>query len=110
MIKLFIASLILSFSSAHLAEAKIKKHEHKKLSISKMEKDKIVFKVNGMVCAFCAQGIEKNFNKQKKVKETKVNLDKMEVTVFLNQGKTLSEKKIKKTVRRAGFAFDGFKK
>lgn len=88
-----------------------KKHDHKdqKASLKKTGKDKLTLKVKGMVCAFCAQGIEKNFNKQKQVKSTKVNLDNMEVTIKLHPGKSLSEKKIKKIVTDAGFGFDGIK-
>lgn len=72
----------------------------------------MVIKVKGMVCAFCAQGVEKNFNKLDVVKSTKVDLDKMEVTLNLkDKGKgKLSEKKIKEVVTDAGFSYVGVKK
>ena len=91
---------------------KNQKHNHfdQKASLSRINETKLIIKVKGMVCAFCAQGIEKNFNKLKEVKATKVNLETMEVTIDLNTGKVLSQEKIKKTVIDSGFSFAGLKK
>ena len=68
-----------------------------------------LIKVEGMVCAFCAQGITKNFNKKEEVESTNVNLDKMEVTIKFKKGKSLSEDSIKKVITGAGFQFKGMK-
>ena len=89
-----------------------KDHDHsaQKATLKKVGSDKLVIKVKGMVCAFCAQGIEKNFNKQKQVKTTKVNLETMEVTINLKKGASLPEPTIKKLVIDAGFAYAGLKK
>ena len=62
-----------------------------------------------MLCAFCAQGIKKNFNKKSEVESTKVDLDKMEVEIKLKEGKSLSEDAIKEVVTSAGFSFEGVK-
>lgn len=88
-----------------------KPHSHKDdvASIISWEKGKITIKVKGMVCAFCAQGIEKNFTALKEVKTTKVDLDKMEVYIELNKGKSISKEVVKKTVIDAGFSFEGVK-
>lgn len=88
-----------------------KDHDHSdtKAQLQKVGKDKLVIKVKGMVCAFCAQGITKNFNKQEQVKDTKVDLDKMEVTIQLKPGKALPEKVIKDIVTDAGFSYVGLK-
>ena len=85
------------------------KMEDKKAEFKKITKEKVVIKVQGMVCAFCAQGIKKNFNAKKEVKETKVDLDKMEVTVVFNKGKNLSKEAMQKVVTDAGFKFVGVK-
>ena len=84
-------------------------HDHKGQQATSMKigEGKILIKVKGMVCAFCAQGIEKNFNKREEVKSTKVDLDKMEVLIELKNGKTLSEDTIKKIVTDAGFSYAG---
>lgn len=72
-----------------------------------VSKDKILVKVNGMVCSFCAQGIEKNFKKLEQVETVKVDLDKMEVHLSLVVGGKLPKADIKKTVEGAGFKFIG---
>jgi mercuric ion binding protein len=99
------------FSESHDHKNHHKKHDHKDqvASIKSKKKNKITIFVRGMVCAFCAQGIEKNFNKEPGVKSTKVNLDKMEVKITLKKGETLSEERIKKIVTGAGFSFAGYK-
>lgn len=88
-----------------------KDHNHKDqgATVKKINKEKLVIKVKGMVCAFCAQGIEKNFNKRDEVKNTKVDLDNMEVFVELKKGKILREEVIKKIVVDAGFSYAGMK-
>ena len=54
--------------------------------------------VNGMVCAFCATGIEKTFRKQPEVATVQVDLPKKTVTITTKPGKTLSDGKIKEVV------------
>jgi copper chaperone CopZ len=59
--------------------------------------------VNGMVCAFCATGIEKTFRKQPEVETVKVDLPKKQVTITTKPGKTLSDAKIKEVVTYSGY-------
>ena len=59
--------------------------------------------VNGMVCAFCATGIEKTFRKQPEVATVKVDLPKKLVTITTKPGKTLSDAKIKEVVTYSGY-------
>ena len=59
--------------------------------------------VNGMVCAFCATGIEKTFRKQPEVATVKVDLPKKLVTITTKPGKTLSDAKIKEVVTFSGY-------
>lgn len=70
----------------------------------------LIVQVKGVVCAFCAQGLKKNFNKRPEVQNTRVNMDTMEVTLTLVAGKTLSKETIEKVVVGAGFAFKGIKR
>ena len=60
--------------------------------------------VNGMVCAFCATGIEKTFRKQPEVATVKVDLPKKLVTITTKPGKTLSDAKIKEVVTYSGYS------
>jgi copper chaperone CopZ len=60
--------------------------------------------VNGMVCAFCATGIEKTFRKQPEVDSVKVDLAKKLVTITTKPGKTLSDAKVKEVVTYSGYS------
>jgi mercuric ion binding protein len=60
-------------------------------------------KVNGMVCAFCATGIEKTFRKQPEVATVKVDLPNKRVVITTKPGKTLSDAKIKEVVTYSGY-------
>jgi copper chaperone CopZ len=59
--------------------------------------------VNGMVCAFCATGIEKTFRKQPEVATVKVDLPRKLVTITTKPGKTLNDAKIKEIVTFSGY-------
>jgi copper chaperone CopZ len=59
--------------------------------------------VNGMVCAFCATGIEKTFRKQPEVATVHVDLEKKLVTVTTKPGRTLSDAKVKEIVTYSGY-------
>jgi copper chaperone CopZ len=63
----------------------------------------ITTSVKGMVCAFCATGIEKTFRKQPEVASVKVDLTKKRVIITTKPGKTLSDAKIKEVVTYSGY-------
>ena len=108
---LIFLTLVFTFS---LSEAKLKKEINKKPIVSKEAISKAVnqattntmkVKVEGMVCAFCAQGIKKKFGKRAEVVKTRVNLDDMEVTLTFKKGKSLDEKTVKEIIESSGFKF-----
>jgi copper chaperone CopZ len=59
--------------------------------------------VNGMVCGFCATGIEKTFRKQPEVDTVKVDLSKKLVTIKTKPGKTISDAKVKEVITYSGY-------
>ena len=59
--------------------------------------------VNGMVCAFCAQGIEKSLLKMPETKAVFVDLKKKIVAVEAKDGQTLDGKKISAEIKDAGY-------
>ena len=59
--------------------------------------------VNGMVCAFCATGIEKTFRKQPEVATVQVDLPKKTVTITTKPGRTLTDAKVKEIVTYSGY-------
>ena len=66
--------------------------------------DTIRATVNGMVCAFCATGIEKTFKSQPEVKTVNVDLENKLVTIETKQGQRLEDAKIKKLLGNAGYS------
>lgn len=59
--------------------------------------------VNGMVCAFCAQGIEKRLSKMPATKAVFVDLKKKIVAVEAKDGQTLDGKAISHEITEAGY-------
>lgn len=59
--------------------------------------------VNGMVCAFCAQGIEKRLSKMPEAKAVLVDLKRRFVVVEPNDGMKLDEKLIIAEIKDAGY-------
>jgi mercuric ion binding protein len=59
--------------------------------------------VNGMVCAFCAQGIEKRISKMPATKAVYVDLKKKIVVVEPKDGMALDQKAIIEEVKDAGY-------
>jgi mercuric ion binding protein len=66
--------------------------------------DTIKATVNGMVCGFCATGIEKTFRAQSEVKSVNVDLENKLVTIETKQGRTLDDARIKKLLGNAGYS------
>ena len=59
--------------------------------------------VNGMVCSFCAQGIEKKMKALNETKDVYVGLKNRLVVVEVKDGLTLSQDVIKKIIKDAGY-------
>lgn len=59
--------------------------------------------VNGMVCAFCAQGIEKRISKMSATKEVFVDLKRKTVAVEAKDGQTLDAEAIAAEIVDAGY-------
>ena len=91
--KFFILVLAVSFFSNHGAFAEVAK-----------------VKVNGMVCAFCAQGIKKKFMENSAVEKCEVDLEKKEVSVSLKKDKKISDEEIGKVIKESGFAVLGIER
>jgi mercuric ion binding protein len=59
--------------------------------------------VRGMVCAFCAQGIEKKFMAQSEVAKVEVSLENKYVKLVFKDGKRLPNEKITELLKDAGY-------
>lgn len=62
--------------------------------------------VNGMVCAFCATGIEKTFKDLAEVSSVHVDLESHVVHIETADAKTLSDEQVKKIITDAGYSVE----
>jgi len=65
--------------------------------------DTIKVSVNGLVCAFCASGIEKTFKKISAVSNIDVDLEKKLVTIITKPSEKLDDKTVTKLITDAGY-------
>lgn len=63
----------------------------------------ISVQVKGMVCGFCAQGIEKKFKALPEVEKVHVSLETKLVAVDTKEGKDITDDEIKKIVTDSGY-------
>jgi copper chaperone CopZ len=59
--------------------------------------------VNGLVCAFCAQGIEKKLKKFPATAEVVVNLEHRLVAVSLKEGQDITDADLRRALTDAGY-------
>lgn len=59
--------------------------------------------VNGLVCAFCAQGIEKKLRKFPATSDVVVNLEHRLVAVGLKDGQDIPDEALRKALTDAGY-------
>jgi copper chaperone CopZ len=63
----------------------------------------IELKVFGLVCGFCAQGIEKTLRKKPAVEDVVVSLENKLVAVATRSGLDLSDAELRKALQDAGY-------
>ena len=95
---------------AHSADAKLVDGKIENLDsdrfdrfISDLKGHKVaVVSVKGMVCDFCARGIQKTFYKRNEIKKVDVDLDKGKVLLAFTSSATIDFEEIKKTIQSNG--------
>ena len=60
--------------------------------------------VNGLVCSFCATGIEKTFNAQPTVEKVHVDLDNKLVTISTKANQEMDDATVTKLITDAGYS------
>lgn len=73
-----------------------------------METD-VIIDVNGMVCAFCAQGIHKSMMAQDGIEAVDVDLDAKEVRLDIREGVSINADVLRKVVEDAGYSLEGIR-
>jgi mercuric ion binding protein len=68
--------------------------------------EELTVNVKGMVCAFCAQGIEKKLTSQDEVESVEVSLQNKFVKIKFKEGKRLANDKIITILKESGYDTD----
>jgi copper chaperone CopZ len=63
----------------------------------------IEMKVNGLVCAFCAQGIEKTLRKNPATEDVVVSLEDRLVAVALKDGMDIQDETLRTALKASGY-------
>jgi copper chaperone CopZ len=66
--------------------------------------------VDGLVCAFCAQGIEKKMKAQPATDKVFVSLEKKLVAVSLKDGQDIADDKLRAEITDAGYVVKGIRR
>lgn len=75
----------------------------KNVEMTQEKSNELKVGVKGMVCAFCAQGIEKKFKAQKEVDSVTVSLENKFVKLKFKDGQRLSNERITEVLKDAGY-------
>lgn len=65
--------------------------------------DTIEMKVNGLVCGFCAQGIEKTLRKNPATADVFVSLENRLVAVATKDGQDIPDEELRKALTASGY-------
>ena len=76
------------------------------LTVNANEKDlpsEIHVSVNGLVCDFCAQSIQKLFSKEESVQAVDINMDKGMIKIELKDGQNIDDMRVTKLITDSGY-------
>lgn len=63
-----------------------------------------VIQVNGLVCDFCAQSLEKVLGRKPEVARVTVDMDAQQVRIAFRAGRSLPDGELRRLITNAGFA------
>ena len=76
------------------------------LTAGKISNNILDINVNGMVCDFCAQSIEKVFMKREDVEGIKVNLENQKVIIYLQKNSDIKDETLSEIFEDAGYSIE----
>ena len=105
---ILLSSLLFTFTAYATNCHKEGGHAHDEVGLSSGEiTDNIInINVNGMVCDFCAQSIEKVFMKRIEVKGINVNLEDQKVVIYLDKETDIEDATISTIFEDAGYSVE----
>lgn len=72
-------------------------------TVSVVQAGTIEMKVNGLVCAFCAQGIEKTLRKNPATADVLVSLEDKLVAIETKEGLDIGDEELRKALTDSGY-------
>jgi len=104
---ILLSSLLFTFTAYATNCHKEGGHAHTNvLSSGEITNNIININVNGMVCDFCAQSIEKVFMKRIEVKGINVNLEDQKVVIYLDKETDIEDATISTIFEDAGYSVE----
>ena len=108
---ILLSTLLLTFSSYATNCNKEGGHSHDEVTTNGLSSGEITdniinINVNGMVCDFCAQSIEKVFMKRNEVKGINVNLEDQKVVIYLQEKTDIKDNTIFSILEDAGYTVE----
>ena len=112
---LAVSILLSSGMGSNRITAEDKKHQHKAAQNEKQKSrpiqigkadanaERLIVKLRGLVCDFCAQALEKVFRKRKEVSALSIDLKAKLLILHLKKGHNLSDESISKLIKDAGY-------
>ena len=108
-ILLTLMSVLFLVSSTYVTNSHaedVYKDDNAGLSSGEITNNIISVNVNGMVCDFCAQSIEKVFMKREEVKGINVNLEDQKVIIYLQEAVNIEDTVIDTIFEDAGYSVE----
>ena len=108
---ILLGSLLFSFTTQATNCNKEGGHSHDEVTTNGLSSGEITdniinVNVNGMVCDFCAQSIEKVFMKRIEVKGINVDLEDQKVVIYLEKEKDIEDTTISTIFEDAGYTVE----
>ena len=73
------------------------------LSLFLYEPQIVEVKIKGMVCSFCAQGLQKGIGKLEEVENVEINLKKGYAKITVKECETIPMDEVKEIIKDAGY-------
>tara|TARA_B100000900_G_scaffold244882_1_gene208247 strand:+ start:146 stop:505 length:360 start_codon:yes stop_codon:yes gene_type:complete len=108
---ILLCSLLFAFTTHATNSNKEDGHSHDEVTTNGLSSGEITdnfinINVNGMVCDFCAQSIEKVFMKRIEVKGINVNLEDQKVVIYLEKETDIEDTTISTIFEDAGYTVE----
>jgi copper chaperone CopZ len=108
---ILLSTLLLTFTAYATNSQKEGGHNHDEVTTNGLSSGKVTdniinINVNGMVCDFCAQSIEKVFMKRNEVKGINVNLEDQKVVIYLEKERDIEDSVISNIFEDAGYTVE----